>query len=30
MVWSFGFDNTADVTKRANADPNVDNIISWK
>ena len=30
MIWSFGFDNTADVTKRANADPNVDNIVSWK
>ena len=30
MVWSFGYDQKADVTRRANADPNTDNVVSWK
>ena len=30
MVWSFGYDQTADPTKPANVAPNSDNVVSWK
>lgn len=30
MIWSFGYDQTADATQRANTGPNSDNIVSWK
>ena len=30
MIWSFGPDQTADITKAANTSPNSDNIVSWK
>ena len=30
MVWSFGYDKTAAVGTKATADPNTDNVVSWK